>query len=101
MSTVDVSDLNIHELIKALWRNRQPAAFFNTFDAMRGGAKPPPEPTNQEIDNALQNPYGIDYLNGRGIKVDFKNRHAVNSRLYNRDAGEGEFERIVASMRSK
>ena len=96
MSTIDVSDLNLHGLILALWKNMKPAAFFRFAPS----ALIPSEPSREEIDQALKSKYGIDYLGGRCIKTNFSDLTKVDTRLYNRDAGEGAFERIVAQLRS-
>lgn len=100
MTTIDVSDLDQYSLIKALWRNMKPASFFNSFTAMAAGLTPPSEPSNDEIDRTFHSGKYIDYLAGRCIKTDFGDTTQVNTRLYNRDAGEGAFEKIVASLRA-
>ncbi len=100
MTTIDVSDLDQYRLIKALWSNMKPASFFNSFTAMTAGLTPPNEPSNEEIDRTFQSGKYIDYLAGRCIKTDFNDLTSVNTRLYNRDAGEGAFERIVESLRN-
>jgi hypothetical protein len=41
----------------------------------------------------------IDYYEGVAIKTDLS-KDTVNTYLYNRDAGVGKFERVVAAMRN-
>ena len=41
----------------------------------------------------------IDYYDGVAIKTDLR-KDTVNTYLYNRDAGVGKFERVVAAMRN-
>lgn len=97
MSTVDISDLDLVVLIKALWNNMQPAAFFRFAPI-----SPPPKPSSEEIMETLKSTrYYLDYLNGRCIKTDFSDLTKVNTRLYNRDAGDGAFERIISELRNK
>jgi len=95
MSTVDVSDLDLYTLILALWKNMKPAQFFTMT-----GMTPPSEPSSEEIIQSLKWNNRIDYLNGRAIKTNLSDPTKVSTQLYNRDAGEGAFERIVAQLRS-
>ncbi len=94
MSYIDISDLDICLVIKALWNNMEPASFFRY-----SGIKPPPEPSADDIMSQLENSKYIDYLNGRCIKTDFSDLTKVDTRLYNRDAGNNAFENIVAQLR--
>jgi hypothetical protein len=51
------------------------------------------------MDKAMGKRKYIDYLNGRCIKTNFSDLTKVGSRLYNRDAGENAFEKIVQQIR--
>ena len=95
MPFVNIEGLNRNELIRQLWKNQKVASFF-TLGA--GGLLPqPPLPTDEDIEKQMYMG-GLDYLNGRCIKTNFKNLAQVETRLYNRDAGEGKFEEIVRKM---
>ena len=87
---MDISQYDIHDVIRALWKNSKPAAFFETFAAIGAGACPPPMPSDSKIDELLNQrcPY-IDYLNGRLIKTDFSDIKNVDFRLYDREYGQG------------
>ena len=94
MAVVDISDIDVVVLIRELWKNQRIAAFFHDAPWMA-----PPEPSNNEIMSHLE--WGrIDYIAGRCIKTDFSDLKHVNTRLYDRDAGEGTFERIIAKLRN-
>jgi hypothetical protein len=90
---IDISDLDLNVVIKELWRNMAPAAFF-----MFNNVRPPNEPSDQEISEHLQHSKYIDYLAGRGIKTDFSDLRKVDTRWYNRDAGPDAFEKIVSKL---
>lgn len=94
MSSVNISDLNLHTVILALWRNMEPASFFTL-----SGLTPPGKPSHDEIDAQLGKYKSLDYLAGRCIKTNFSNLEKVNTYGYNRDAGDGAFERIVDEIR--
>ena len=89
---INISGIDRVELLKALWHNSPPAAFFG-FNGM-----PPPEWNQTEAQKAVKN--YVDYYCGRIIKCDLSGDVADTS-LYNRDNGDGAFERIVAEMRNK
>lgn len=94
MSTLDISDIDVIDVVLALWRNTKPALFFAS------GFPSPPEPSRKEIVESLSkfNNY-LGYLSGRCIKTDFSDLSAVETRLYDRDAGQGAFAKIVSSLR--
>ena len=54
MSVIDVSDLNLHLLIVALWNGSKPAAFFQSSDAKNAGCSAPCKITSEEIDNLIK-----------------------------------------------
>ena len=87
----DCSAVSLPDLVLKLWRGAPRAPFYGM-----SGDSSPSEPTIAEVEQALAAGY-IDYFNGRPIKIDFRKPAAVNTN-YNRDAGAGAFERILASM---
>lgn len=95
METIDISDLNVHDVILALWKNMEPASFF----MFNPGVKVPGQPSRAKVDEYLARSKYIDYLEGRAIKADFGDLTKVRTFLYNRDGGQGAFERIVADLR--
>ena len=96
MSVIDVSDLNLHSLITALWTNMKPACFFKN-----AGLQAPISVTPEQIDKELKSQRGnLDYLEGRAIKTNFNDLTKVETKWYNRDAEENAFEKIVASLRA-
>jgi hypothetical protein len=94
MTTIDISDLDLNIVLKELWKNMTPAAFFRF-----NNVKPPTEPSDLEIAKQLQHSKYIDYLSGRCIKTDFSDLTKVDTRLYNRDTGPNAFENIVSKLR--
>ncbi|CAH6419886.1 Hypothetical protein HVR_LOCUS962 [uncultured virus] len=99
MLTLDVSDIDIYTLLRALWKNSKPACFFAMIQVAA-----PEEPSNEEIDNIFAESLRfmkegcIDYLAGRCIKTNFKDLTKVNPEQYNRCNGNGAFERIVHEL---
>ena len=94
--TVDIRGLDKMDLLEKLWDNQVPAGYFRMFDA--------PTPMF-DVDEALAEltsrgalDMGVDYICGRAIKVDLMGDD-VNPRMYDRDAGEGTFARVVSNMR--
>lgn len=86
----DITDLDKVELLRQLWLNMNVASFFTI-----SGREPPP--FDKQLAKLAVLRY-IDYFLGRCIKTDLS-LNVVNTRLYNRDAGDGKFEAIVAEMR--
>ena len=86
--TIDISDLDIKVLLRELWNNTITAGFFRY-----NGAPPPPYVEPERYDT------GFDYHCGRPIKTDFSDLKNVETRDYNRDAGDNAFEKIVATLR--
>jgi len=94
MSYINISNLRIHLVIKALWNNMKPASFYQF-----SGMPSPQEPSDDEIDRELSSRRGyIDYIAGRCIKIDFSDLTKIDPRLYDRDAGEGAFKRIISEL---
>ena len=100
MSIIDVSDLNLHLLILALWNGSKPAAFFQSSDAKNNGVQAPCRITSQEIDDLIKTNDGtIEYIGGRAIKTNFSDMTQVDTFCYDSQAGKGAFEKVVASLR--
>lgn len=94
VSEVDVTGLNKKQLLKELWKNSKPAAFFsmNRFPA-------PTDCSDNEIEKVLSSEECYaDYLCGRLIKTSFKT-DKLNPRGYDRDNGAGAMQKVVDSMR--
>jgi len=100
MSTVDISGLDIHDVVRALWRETN---FIGTpLQIVRHiPSATPKEPSNQEIDEALKMRSTIDYIAGKPIKTDFSNIYAVDPFYYDRDAGKGKFQDVINTLRNK
>jgi hypothetical protein len=93
MTSFDVSDMNRNMLIRMLWENMPVDAFFSN-----AGLGYPLPPSKEDIENWIEDGY-IDYLNGRYIKIDFKDMKKVDSREYDQIAGHGTFEKNVKQLR--
>jgi hypothetical protein len=89
---IDITGLDKRELLRMLWENSKPAAFF----AMSG--MNPPQCNDTEIDKVLSKDCYADYLCGRAIKTSFKT-NKLDPRGYDRDNGTGAMKRVVDSMR--
>lgn len=101
MSVIDVSDLDLNELIIALWNGSKPAAYFQTFDAKNARVKPHTGITDQEISRQLHLHDGtIEYIGGRAIKTNFDDLTQVDTFGYDRQAGKGAFEKVAKSLRN-
>ena len=94
--SVDISGLDKVALLKVLWENSKPAAFFSSFDALNANCNPPPF-NEQNAKVAVTK--DIDYFEGRCIKTDLSGNTA-DPRLYDRDYGSGKFAEIVQRMRN-
>ena len=88
--SVDISGLDKCELLYCLWKNTITASFFSSTGVT------PPEFDKTQL--KAVNSY-IDYYSGRPIKCDIS-QNTASSSGYNRDAGAGKFEKVVADMRS-
>ena len=90
MSSVDISGIDKRALLKALWLNSKPAAFFGISSMSAPGYEEPSESVLAKY---------IDYYCGRLIKTDISKDEA-SSWGYDRDYGQGAFEKIVRSLRN-
>jgi hypothetical protein len=100
MTTIDISDINLHQLIIALWDCSRPASFFDSNDAFLGKSLPPALPTAEEINQSFSGSGRIDYLAGRAIKTNFSDPNNVDTTFYDKYHGEGSFEKIVEQLRT-
>ena len=87
--SVSIMKLDKVKLLKALWDHAKPAAFF----AMYG--QPSVDWDALAAKEAVRS--SIDYFCGRCIKTDLSGIIADPS-LYDRDWGEGSFQKIVTSL---
>lgn len=87
--SIDISDLNMKDLLKELWENTITASFF-----ILNGLTPP-----QYQEPEKYNRY-FDYHCGRPIKTDFTDLSDVDTGGYNRNAGNNAFEDIVLKLRN-
>jgi hypothetical protein len=87
---ISIANLDRVELLKKLWTNMKPAAFFSMNNV------PSPSFSEYNAREAVKN--YIDYFDGRCIKTDLS-KDEIDPWAYDRDAGVGTFKRIVDSMR--
>lgn len=91
MTDVDFSGCgSLADVVEALWANASVAVFF----AMTGRTAPAafPQAEMNEI-LTLSRDY-IDYLGGRCMKISVGSFPVLNSRGFDRDAGEGTMRRV-------
>lgn len=95
-SGVDVSDIDRKVLLKALWENAKPAAFFNPIPSLV-----PPYDENRALEEVDRDGY-VDYACGRCIKSDvFGKSNIIDPSLYDRDWGNGAFQNVVDKLRKQ
>ena len=90
--SVNISGLSKVELLERLWTRMKPAAFFTLYPSLV------PSFHKDEAKKAVEG--YIDYFCGRCIKSDLSG-DTVNTSFYNRDAGDGVFEKVVEGMREE
>jgi hypothetical protein len=89
---VDVAGIDRKKLLKALWDNAKPAAFFKDYPSLT--------PTF-DLDDVMRNARRgyVDYACGRCIKAKvFTKESTIDPRMYDREYGEGAFQRVVDSL---
>ncbi len=92
---VDVTGIDRNEILHALWKNSKPAAFFDNIP----DAAPAYRPIKKE---EIQYGGYVDYHCGRLIKSDvFGESNTIDPHGYDRDYGQGAFERVVNSLRTE
>ena len=89
MSKVNIRGLDKVNLLRALWENQKPAAFFT----MTGRLPPLFDPN--EATKAVKS--YIDYFCGRAIKSDLSGDE-VDPYGYDRDTNEGAFAKISRGL---
>jgi hypothetical protein len=57
--------------------------------------------TSQEAKESLKSNHYFDYIKGRPIKTDFKKFPLLNSNGYDRDNGNGSFQKCVNNIKNK
>lgn len=89
---IDISKVDKIALLKDLWKNQKTAIFFafNTLQA--------PSFDEKLAEKAVKG--RIDYFCGRAIKTDLS-KDSVDPYLYDRDAGQGTFQKVVDSILSE
>ncbi len=90
-NSIDISGIDKGILLYFLWKGQVKASFF-------GSNSVSPPDFNEEQANRVAKNGRIDYYCGRAIKTDLS-KDSVDPWLYDRDAGKGEFERIVKEIR--
>ena len=88
--SINISGLSKVDLLERLWTRIKPATFF----AFNPSAAP--SFNKEEAKKAVE--VYIDYFCGRCIKSDLSGDTAYTF-LYNRNAGNGAFEKVVEGMR--
>jgi hypothetical protein len=92
---VDVTGIDRKKLLKALWENAKPAAFYDS------GLLPPPTFNLDKAMHSVRRDGYVDYVCGRCIKTDLfdERTNVINPDGYDREYGQGAFQRVVASLR--
>lgn len=92
--TVNIRGLDVADVLVALWEHSQEQgfSFLGTYSKNF---------TREQAQEELERNHGYcDYVNGRVIKCDlFPGATEFDSRLYDRDNGDGAAERAVDSIR--
>ena len=86
-----ITGLNKAAVLAALYNN----AKVQGLGFLQATGKPMEEAEAAEL---LKEQRYFDYLHGRVMKIDMSGDE-INTRLYNRDNGEGAAERVVESLR--
>lgn len=90
---VDISAIKNRDLLlEALWKNSKPAAFF-TMHSIKS-----PDFNLEKAKKELNRDGYADYICGRVIKANIYDGDNVNSFGYDRDNGEGAFQKVVNSL---
>jgi hypothetical protein len=98
MSIIDISDINLYDLIRALVSNA--LTHLSKYSKMDSISIERVLPTNSHINEMLNSNHQIiDYFLGVPIKINFNDLTKVNTSFYNRYGRPGSFEKILASLR--
>jgi hypothetical protein len=90
---VDISGVDKMVLLRALWENQAKATFFAAT-----GHQAPGFSEHDARAGLAQG--GIDYLCGRAMKLSFEENDMLDPVGYDRVAGKGTMERVVAQVRN-
>jgi hypothetical protein len=94
MTSVDITTINPDELLEELWKRSKPAGFF------LGTNIPPPQFSLTEAKLQLVSGHA-DYICGRAIKANVYGGDSADPRLYDREMGEGAFQKVVDDLLKK
>lgn len=93
--SINIAGLDRDILLQALWENSAPASFF-MFSIMA----PPAFDIVRAKQELHRNGYA-DYICGRVIKADIYSSDTVDPKMYDRDIGQGAFQKVVDKLRAK
>lgn len=85
---VDTDIWSPGQLLLALWHGSKPAVLFKLADE-----EPPSEPSLDELEDIIKT--GINYINGRAIKIDFSTWPVIDYTKYDEYNGKNSFIDIV------
>ncbi len=99
MSEIDITGIDKATLLAALYNNARPLGmgFLQAKDEPMTHAQAAELVTQHERNGRVS----FDYVHGRPLKVWFVGNTLSGGRLYDRDQGQGECERIVGELRAK
>lgn len=98
---MDYTGISEFVLLRKLWEKTRPVGIGIQLDKIRAGAIP----MDAEIEQAFRrcdNTVYVDYLCGRPLKVtlDTQKKCMHGAHLYDRDAGAGVAESVLAELRT-
>lgn len=96
MSTVSIAGLNKADVLAALYNAARPVGlgiFARKSEPMTR------EQAQELLDTGVPSLY-FDYVHGRPLKIDLADDE-LNTRLYNRDQGDGAAERVITELRER
>jgi hypothetical protein len=101
MSIIDISHLNIYDVILELWRNASPPTFLQNRPDLENLVHR--EPTIKDIDQTLsyESSYPHKYIHTLGcrfIETKFNDLKNVDTTAYNMRVGPNAFENIVNGL---
>ena len=92
-----ITGLNKAEVLAALYNNSRPFG----LGALHFDPAPMTTQEAQRILDVAGDDKYFDYLKGRVMKIDMSSDDELNTRLYNRDLGEGAAERVIEALKVK
>lgn len=90
---ISIAGLNKAEVLAALYNAARPQG----MGFMQYQAQPM---HSREAEEILSKQTSFDYLNGRVMKISFKDGDELEERLYDRDNGAGTAARVIAELRA-